>query len=233
MIKKITKIVKTLYRKIFWGGGEYLKKELSDCDTVLDLGCGKNSPIQHCNIPFSVGVDVFETYLKESQKKGIHNKYIKEDIRKINLEPKSFDAVIALDVLEHLTEEEGRELIKRMESLAKKKIIVTTPNGYIRQESYDDNPLQEHKSGWAPGELEELGFKVIGLNGWKRLRGERSLIKYRPVRFWQIISDLTQKITYHCPEFAFQLFAIKKLKKNELSKSFNNNFKLEWTTRYN
>jgi len=43
MIKKITKIIKPLYREIFLGEGEYLKKELSDCNSVLDLGCGSNS----------------------------------------------------------------------------------------------------------------------------------------------------------------------------------------------
>jgi len=215
MIKKITKIIKPLYREIFLGEGEYLKKELSDCNSVLDLGCGSNSPIQNCNIPFSVGVDVFETYLKEGQEKGIHNQYIKGDIRKIDLKPKSFDAVIALDVLEHLSKEEGYELLKKMERWARKKVIIFTPNGYVYQDGYDNNPFQEHKSGWGVKELEELGFKVFGINGWKKLRGYKASIKYKPSFLWERISDLTQKITYYYPKLAFQLFAVKEIEEKK------------------
>ncbi|MDI6603122.1 MAG: class I SAM-dependent methyltransferase [Patescibacteria group bacterium] len=203
------KILKSLCRHFFPRLFEYLRKELSDCNTVLDLGCGYNSPIQYCNIPFSIGVEKFEPYLKESKEKKIHNQYIKADITKIEFKPKSFDAVIAIDVLEHLSKEEGYELLKRMEKWARKKIIIFTPNGYVYQDDYDNNPLQEHKSGWNAEELKKLGFKIFGVNGWKRLRGYRGKIKYKPILFWRIISDLTQKITYRFPNLAFQLFAIK------------------------
>jgi SAM-dependent methyltransferase len=205
--------------KLFTPWTEYLKKELSDCNTVLDLGCGYNSPIQYCNVHYSVGVELFEPYLQESQKKHIHNEYIKADIRNIEFKPKSFDAVLCSEVLEHLTKEEGYELIKKMEKWAIKKIIITTPNEYLWQDGYDNNPMQEHKSGWSVEELENLGFKVFGMNGWKKLKGYKGLIKYKPTFLWQRISDLTQKITYRYPKYAFQLFAIKKLKKtkNEFS----------------
>jgi len=188
-----------------------LKKELKGCDTVLDLGCGYSSPLQYCDIPFSVGVEFFETYLQTSKKKSIHNQYVRADIRKIEFKPKSFDTVVASDILEHLTKQEGHRLIKKMKKWAIKKIIIFTPNGYLWQDGYDNNPLQEHKSGWSVKELRELGFEVVGINGWKKLRGYRSLIKYRPFRLWSVISDLTQKITYHYPKLAFELFAVKKI----------------------
>jgi len=186
------RIVKTLYKKLFPSWIKQLKRELYECDTVLDLGCGYNSLIQYCNVPFSVG-ELFEPYLEESKKKGIHNEYIKEDIRKVELKPKSFDAVVLLDVLEHLSEEEGYELIKKMRKWARKKIVIFTPNGLVYQDGYDNNPLQEHKSGWSVEQLEKLGFKVYGINGWRKLRGYKSLIKYRPRLLWHLISELTQK----------------------------------------
>ena len=204
------KAIRPLYNKIFPSYyTDCLRKELSDCNTALDLGCGKNSPVQHCNVPFSVGVELFEHYLQESKKKGIHNQYIKADIRKIEFKPKSFDAVMALDVLEHLTTEEGYELVEKMEKWAMRKIIIFTPNGYVWQDDYDNNPLQEHKSGWSVEELERSGFKVFGMNGWKKLRGYKGSVKYKPTLLWSVISDLTQKITYWHPKFAFQLLAIK------------------------
>jgi len=211
-LKQIREFLKPFYKKVFPSWINYLKRELSDCHLVLDLGCGYNSPIQYCNVPFSVGVELFEPYLEESKKKGIHNEYIKADIRKVEFKPKSFDAILCLEVLEHLTKEEGYELIKKMETWARKKIIITTPNGYIYQDEYDNNPFQEHKSGWTVEELKNLGFKIYGINGWKKLRGYRGGVKYKPTFLWTIISDLTQKITYHFPNLAFQLFAVKKIK---------------------
>lgn len=210
-LSTISNFLNPFYRNIFPSWIEELKRKLSDCNTVLDLGCGCNSPIQHCKVPFSVGVELFEPYFQESKKKNIHNEYINADIRKIGFKTKSFDAVMALDVLEHLTKEEGLSLIRKMEKWSKKKIIISTPNGFIWQDGYDNNSLQEHKSGWSVEELEKLGFKVFGINGWKKLRGYKASIKYKPTRLWSIISDLTQKITYYFPKFAFHLFAVKQI----------------------
>jgi len=212
------KIFMSIYKKLFPSWTEYLKRELSNHETVLDLGCGHSSPIRYCNVPFSVGVELFEPYLKETKKVGIHNQYIKADIRKIEFKPKSFDVILCLGVLEHLTKEEGYELIKKMERWARKKIIITTPNG-LWQNNYGNNPLQEHKSGWSVEELKKLGFKIYGMEGWKKLRGNKGTyllghpcsIKYRPSLFWVIISNITQKITYYCPKSAFQLFAVKQI----------------------
>ena len=47
-----------------------LKEELKDCESVLDLGCGPNSPLQYCtNIKHSVGVEAFQPYLEKTQEK--------------------------------------------------------------------------------------------------------------------------------------------------------------------
>jgi hypothetical protein len=187
-----------------------LKRELSGCDTVLDLYCGHHSLIQHCNIPFTVGVELFDRSLQESKRKGIHNEYIKADIRELEFKPKSFDAVIAIEVLEHLTKKEGYELINRMEHWARKRVTLITPNEYFWQDDYYDNPLQEYKSSWSVEELRKLKYKVHGINGWKRLRGDKGYIIYKPTLLWGIISALTQKVTYYYPKLAFQLMASKR-----------------------
>ena len=212
-MRKIIRVFRYIYKKLFPDWVEYLKKETAGCDTALDLGCGENSPIQHCNIPFSVGVDLFEPYLQESKKKNIHNQYINADITEIKFKPKSFTMVIATEVLEHLTKQEGYKLLMKAEEWVKKKVIITTPNKYLWQDGYDNNPFQRHKSGWDYTELKSLGFKVYGLHGWRILRGYKGGIKYKPIFFWERISDLTQKITYHFPNLAFQLFAVKEIHK--------------------
>ena len=188
-----------------------LKRELFGCDTVLDLGCGYHSPLLICKIPFSVGVELCEPSLQDSRRKGIHSQYILADIRQIEFKPKSFDAVIAVEVLEHLTKQEGAQLLNKMETWARKKVVLTTPNGYMRQGAHENNPLQEHKSGWSVAELRKLEFKVFGFQGWQRLRESKFSVKYKPAFLWGRISDLTRKITYYYPKLAFQLLAIKQI----------------------
>jgi len=210
---KLKQVLKLIYRKIFFSGlVHYLKKELLGSNSVLDLGCGSNSSLQYCDIPYSVGVDIFESYLEESKKRKVHNQHIKADITKIEFPPKSFDAVIAIDVIEHLTKEEGYKLIKNMERWARKKIIVFTPNGYVKQSEYDGNRFQQHKCSWVVKELEDLGFKTYGINGLKKIRDSGGAIKYRPKILWCRFSDLTQKIAYYYPKIAFQILAVKEMK---------------------
>jgi GT2 family glycosyltransferase len=211
-LRQIMQYFSVLYFRLFPDFNVILRRELSGCNTVLDLGCGYLSPINRYNLLFSVGVELYEPYLQESSRKRVHDQYIKADVRIIEFKPKSFDAVIALDLLEHLTKQEGADLLHRMEMWARKKVIVFTPNGYIRQGEYDNNPLQEHKASWDTGELRNAGFQVKGILGWKALRGNKARIKYKPVFLWTRISDLTQKITYRWPTLAFHLFAVKQIK---------------------
>lgn len=142
---------------------------------------------------------------------GIHNKYIKADILKLEFEPKSFDAVIALAVIEHMTKEDGYALIEKMERWASKKIIITTTNGYLPQDEVEGNPLQVHKSGWTLKELRDLGFKVYGKFGWIKLRGYVGRVKYRPAILWECISGVTQYFTGPFPKYAFIFFATKEV----------------------
>jgi len=193
-----------------------LKKELSGCDIILDLGCGRHSVLAYSNVlssvKCSIGVELFDPYLLESRRNRIHSQYIKADVRKIEFKPKTLDAAVALDLLEHLTKEEGVDLINRMGKWARKKVIVFTPNGYLQQDAYDENPLQEHRSGWSIKELQGLGFEVFGMNGWKNLRGYKASLKYKPSFLWEMVSSISQIITYRHPRLAFQLLAVKQIK---------------------
>jgi SAM-dependent methyltransferase len=195
----------------------YLARETGPDDTVLDLGCGRSSPIQFCRKSLSVGVELFEPYLLESKREHIHDQYVRADVTRIEFKPRSFDVVIAIDVLEHLDKLAGRELLGRMETWAKRRVVVFTPNGFLRQEPYHENALQEHRSGWTVEEFRSLGFEVHGINGWKRLRGEMAVPRYQPVSLWEKISDVTQKVTYYWPEMAFQLLATKETRNRDVA----------------
>lgn len=203
----------SVYLRIFPWWTNYLRKELSGCETLLDLGCGNKSPLQCAPVPYSVGVELFKPYLEESKKRRIHSQYILADIREIEFKENSFDTVLLLGLIEHLSAEDVPDLIKKAKKWAKKKVIVSTSSGFVRQEDYEGNPLQVHKTGWTPAAMKELGFEIHGARGWKALYGyntrlKRTQLRFRPAMFWQVISDITQKITYFCPKYALDLFCV-------------------------
>ena len=49
----------------------WLKRDLADCDSILELGCGSNSPILQIGYGAkTTGVDIFETYVDEHNRQG-------------------------------------------------------------------------------------------------------------------------------------------------------------------
>lgn len=205
-----------LYRLVVPDLHEMLRREFIDCDSILDLGCGRLSPI----VPFTkgkytVGVEKFLPYLKHAKKNKTHTKLLSLDVRSVykKFKPKSFDCVVALDLIEHLPKKDGIIFRKHMEEIAKKKVIIFTPNGFLPQKPYDNNKFQEHVSAWNVQEMRKQGYRVYGINGMLGLRAELSEIKWKPRAFWFGISELTQILTFYCPKIAFQIFCVKTLKK--------------------
>lgn len=209
-----------IFARIFHTVVFCLRQELKDCETVLDLGCGPSSPLQYSrNIKYSVGVEIFKPYLEESKRRKIHSKYIEQRVEEVDFPEKSFDAVIMIEVLEHLPEKIGYEMLQKAENWARKKIIVSTPNGYLPQKARDGNLFQKHLSGWNIETMKRLGFRCRGLTGWKWLRKEAAgnetkdgflaSIRVRPKIFWFVIATLSQLITYPFPKSAFELFCVK------------------------
>lgn len=150
------------YRKFFPNYKIELKKAVDGCKTLLDVGCGSSSPIKSFSDKmFSVGVDIFGEAIEKSKRRGIHDEYYKIDALNIEdkFEDNSFDCVLASDLIEHLTKERGEGLIEIMEKIAKKKVIIFTPNGFLKQEK-DNNPFQEHKSGWDAKEMKVKDIKL-------------------------------------------------------------------------
>lgn len=189
-----------------------LERELVGAKTVLDVGCGSWSPLANIKKTFySVGIDIHKPSIEEIKKKKIHDEYSVGDVLKLNkfFKPKSFDAVVALDVVEHFEKKEGLELIKQMESIAKNKIIILTPYGFMKQHPYDGNPYQIHKSGWHIEEFRKMGYKVYGMRGIRFIRGEYATIKYKPWFLWGVLSVISELFVYTYPQLAYQLLAIK------------------------
>lgn len=203
------------YQNIFFH--RILENYFSDCNSVLDVGCGHSSLIGIIRRKFrSEGIDIYKKNIIESKRKKLHDNYTLGDIKKLAklYKKKSFDACVAIDVIEHFNKQDALRLIKDMEAIARKKVIILTPNGFYEQHAFDGNPHQIHKSGWAKTDLGKLGYTVYGLRGLKFLRDDHAGIKYKPWIFWGICSLLSEIIFFPFPSLSFDLFAVKKLNKS-------------------
>jgi len=211
----IEKIRKTFPNMALFTLALELEELLKGCEEILDLGCGSNSPLSLLSKKkYLVGIDAYKNSIKESKKRQIHDKYFVMDVLKIRnkFKKKSFDAVIALDLIEHLKKSDGIKLLAIIEEIARKKVILLTPNGFINQRDINNNMFQEHLSGWGIRDFKKSGYKVQGKYGLKMLRGEMANLKWKPRFFWGIVSELTHFLyTKKNPEKSFSLLCYKDL----------------------
>ena len=167
-----------------------------------------------------IGVDAFAPVIEQSRARRIHDDYQLMNVLSIadHFPPKSFDCVLACDLIEHLKEDDVTNLLGQMERLARKKVIVFTPNGFLPQGEHYGNPLQKHLSGWTAKQMTARGYRVTGIRGLKCLRGEMAEIRWRPAGLWNRISLLSQLFTEKKPAYAFQIFCVKDVEERDMAK---------------
>lgn len=183
--------------------------------TILELGCGKGDFADLVNEDHKLditGVDIFEPYLKICKDKKKYSRLIKRDLSKgLPFENNSFDAVVCLQTIEHMDKKAGLELLTKMEKIAKKIVIISTPVGECLQDSYDNNLYQRHLSSWEPKDFQDKGYKVFGI-GLKLAYGSESHaqeqmgFKEFPLFF---LSFLVNPLANIFPAIGCQMVAIK------------------------
>lgn len=157
--------------------------------SVLDVGCGRGRPMGFLKSRrplLAVGIDIFAPYLAECQRKASHDGHVLCDVRYLPFQRKSFDAVLCLEVLEHLEEEEGRKLLLAMEEIARLQVIISTPTGSHPQRGYDGNAYQEHRFLWPPAAMRRLGYRVVG-HGLRNLGGMAGVQSSLPKALWPLV----------------------------------------------
>lgn len=193
-----------------------MRQELSGCTSCLDIGCGPESPARHLKFEHSVGVEGYPPALEAAKNLGTHNDFVLAYATELDrhFSPGQFDCCIGLDLIEHLKKEDGLKLIRDMEMIASRKILLFTPNGFLPQQSHEGD-MQEHLSGWTADEMRQLGFRVIGMHGWRGLRGEQHKHRLKPEALSGLLSAASHAfVTKRRPEFAAALMCVKDVSQN-------------------
>jgi len=139
-------------------------------DKLLVLGCGELRHEMYLNAEYIFGIDWADDRLDIAKEK--HNVVvIKYDILNLKqiIRNKSYDSVALFDFLEHLEKNAALELLKTLEDVVKKQIIIYVPiqkpitnlGSIIKAQAErkkQNLSMGNHLSTWTPDELSELGF---------------------------------------------------------------------------
>lgn len=200
-----------------------LRISIGKTKTILDLGCGDGSLMGLLSKGRNwqiTGVDIYQKAIETARKRKIYHKLIRGDLLKTikqnNLKSK-YDVVFFSQVIEHVTRVEGEKILNEIENLARKRIIVGTPRGFMEQpdEFLEDNPYQVHKSGWTIEDFTQRGYKVYGVGFWPIWSYHglgRNASNFRLV-VSNIISYLVSPLIYFFPTLGAGVIAIKEKKK--------------------
>lgn len=191
-----------------------LRDALTGCERILDIGCGIASPLRLFGCAHLTGIDAYAPDIDEARRKGTHHDLICGDVRQLAryVTPGQFDACVALDLIEHLTKEDGLELLEAMGRCATKRVVILTPSGFLPQGETQPGDFQAHLSGWTPAEMRALGYVVKGVLGPKNLRGEYHALRRRPTALWALVSLAGHLLwTKRHPEQAAAMVCVKTL----------------------
>jgi SAM-dependent methyltransferase len=190
-----------------------LGRVIPEGSSVLDVGCGSHSQLVNLRDRLSrlTGIDAFPAALAEAQRRGAFDSLVEGRVQELDklFDANAYDVVAAIDLLEHLDEEDGARLLEPMERVATGRVVVLTPNRFVPQGELDGNPWQVHRSGWSPRQFRLRGFTVRGMHGLRALRSEEAYIRFRPHRFWAVVSDFTAPVARVVPSLAYHLIATK------------------------
>lgn len=77
-----------------------------------------------------------------------------------SLPSKSYDLVIAIDILEHFEIEQGKLFLEELKRICCKSCLISTPKLFIHQE-VEANSLENHLSFWTQQDLKEQQFTTF------------------------------------------------------------------------
>jgi len=202
--------VQTVRRRSYYrlfGADAVLREQGIVSAAVLDVGCSDGRGSERLTGAF--GCDIHAATLATAAASRRRDKVVQADIRTLPYRDAAFDAVVALDVIEHFDKPDAYRVLAEMERVAARLVVVMTPSGFHPQPPTETEPWQEHRCGFDPDELEARGYAVRGVGGWTGLRGAYGAFHGGPVG--QALALLTGPTTRRKPKLAFHIVGVKRV----------------------
>jgi SAM-dependent methyltransferase len=140
----------------------------SKVTNVLDCGCGRGrwGSFVRTDVnqdSYIVGVDIFPPNLFFCKTYGAYDDLVLADAGSLPFNNESFNMILACEIIEHLSKEDGWVLVKDLERISSGRIIISTPNFDLSQGALCGNIHEIHKTRWSVGDFRKSGFKVKGI----------------------------------------------------------------------
>lgn len=158
-------------------------------ESIIDLGCGDlwftaGLP----GVTRHIGVDIWPKQLKLAAERRPVTGWepICIDVLTFinNCQDNYTDAVLAIDIIEHLPEEEGLSLLDEMPRVAKKLVVCWAPLGFLSRGPHNpdgtENPHQVHLWGPMPSIFIDRGWFVDTHPKWHQDGGAIFAWKFLP-----------------------------------------------------
>ena len=137
---------------------------------ILDLGAGEGFwgwkiRIKLEGIPLLVGVDIDGERVKKVKKLNIYDYFFENDARIYvkTIEDNYFDITIFSHVIEHLSKDDGYEILDQLKRITKKLLLIPYPDGDWLSKGYDEKSRAYHNlhnSIWREKDFRKLGFNT-------------------------------------------------------------------------
>ncbi len=204
MRSAVAAIRRRAYYRLFGADGT-LAPVLRPGWRVLDVGCsdGRGSEV----LAGAAGCDIYGPGLLAARDSGRRRAVVRTDVRALPYRRGAFDAVVALDVIEHFEKDDARRVLDEMERVSRGLVVVLTPTGFVEQPGTPEEPWQEHRCGFEPRELEVLGYRVAGVGGLGRLRADYGAFRWGVAG--QLLGAVSQPVVRSRPALSFHLVGIK------------------------
>uniref|UniRef100_A0A6M3IXA8 Putative methyltransferase n=1 Tax=viral metagenome TaxID=1070528 RepID=A0A6M3IXA8_9ZZZZ len=163
--------MKTIKRARFMPG--WLQEYVDPTDTVMDFGCGLMVLTRELQCAKIYGFDVWQPYINQLRDDlKLDNRFVfcKFDVPNdiVFLGDNWADVSITIDVVEHFDKPIALFVIKQMERVSKKRVVIFTPLGFMEQEDGKEgswgagNPeYQKHRCGFTHEDFWTLGYETI------------------------------------------------------------------------
>lgn len=207
-------------KKLPFSSISIVRSAVGDVRTILDLGCGYGYLMKAISRDENweiTGVDADSNSLRLASSSLVYKDLIIGDLetvaRGLIKKKKKFDVVLVSQVIEHLTKQKGERVLDLIEKLVLKRIVITTPNGFMEQieESLDGNIHQAHLSGWQKEDFVKRGYEVKGM-GFKLIWSFSGLGRTNFKIFvfiFRVIGWIMAPFTYYFSVLGASLVAVK------------------------